>query len=249
MRTPSGSGRALAKVQAEVIHCTKCPRLTRHREHVAVVKVRRYRDWRYWGKPIPSLGDPGARLLVLGLAPAAHGGNRTGRIFTGDRSGDWLYRALHVFGFANQPTSIAPGDGLQLTDCYITAALRCPPPQNRPTRQELETCRPYLVREVALLSRVRVVVLLGRIAFDTFLRVCQQTKIALPRPRPKFAHGARFRLANGLTLLASYHPSQQNTSTRRLTRPMFHAIFREARRLVSHGGSRLPRLEREPSWQ
>ena len=233
IRTRAGGRRALAAVQAEVIYCARCPRLTRHREQVAAQKVRRYRDWEYWGRPIPGFGDPEAPLLILGLAPAAHGGNRTGRIFTGDRSGDWLTRALYTFGFANQPVSIARGDGLKLTDCYITAALRCPPPHNRPTRQELENCRPYLVREVEPLPRLQVVVTLGRIAFDTFLQVCQEIGVALPRPRPRFAHGAHVRLAHGLTLLASYHPSQQNTLTRRLTRPMFHAIFREARRLLS----------------
>ena len=233
MQALSGNRQALAQVQTEVIHCIRCPRLTRYREQVATVKVRRYRDWEYWGRPIPSLGDPDARLLILGLAPAAHGGNRTGRIFTGDRSGDWLCRALYVFGFANQPTSTARGDGLELKDCYITAALRCAPPQNKPTPQELTSCRPYLLRELGLLRKVRVVVALGRIAFDTFLRACHETGVALPRPRPRFAHGARFRLTNGLTLLASYHPSQQNTLTRRLTRAMFHATFREARRLLS----------------
>lgn len=229
----TGIRQNLAQVQREVIRCTRCPRLTRFRQHVAAVKVRRFRGWEYWGRPIPSLGDPRARVLILGLAPAAHGGNRTGRIFTGDRSGDWLFRALYAYGFANQPTSVAQGDGLTLNDCYITAALRCAPPQNRPTRRELETCRPYLLREVSLLPDVRVVIALGRIAFEAFLQVCRQRGIALPRPRPRFAHGARFPLAGGLVLLASYHPSQQNTLTRRLTRPMFHGIFREARRLLS----------------
>ncbi len=237
MQRRSSGRRAMARVQVEVIHCTRCPRLVLHREQVAAQRVRRYRDWEYWGRPIPSFGDPEAALLVVGLAPAAHGGNRTGRIFTGDRSGDWLTRALYTFGFANQPRSIARGDGLKLTNCYVTAALRCPPPQNRPTRRELENCRPYLVQEVRLLPTIRVTVALGRIAFDTFLRVCQEIGVVLPRPRPQFAHGARVRLAHGLTLLASYHPSQQNTLTGRLTRPMFHAIFREARRLLSREGS------------
>lgn len=233
MRALAGNRQRLHQVQHEVIRCTKCPRLTRYRQRVAAVKVRRYRSWEYWGRPIPSFGDPEARVLVLGLAPAAHGGNRTGRIFTGDRSGDWLFRALYIHGFANQPTSIARGDGLKLDDCYVTAALRCAPPQNRPARRELENCRPYLLREVSLLSKVRVVIALGRIAFDTFLRVCRERDITLPRPRPRFGHGVRFSLPSGLMLIASYHPSQQNTLTRRLTRPMFHAIFREARRLLS----------------
>lgn len=233
MRVRAGNRQGLAQVQNEVIHCTKCPRLTRYRQRVAAVKVRRYRDWEYWARPIPSFGDAEARVLILGLAPAAHGGNRTGRIFTGDRSGDWLFRALYRYGFANQPTSIARGDGLKLSDCYVTAALRCAPPRNRPLRQELEKCRPFLVRELALLPNVRVVVALGRIAFDAFLQACRETGIPLPRPRPRFAHGAHFALAGGLLLVASYHPSQQNTLTRRLTRSMFHAIFRNVRRLLS----------------
>ncbi len=233
MGTRTDNRRALARVQAEVMRCTQCSRLTRFRERVAALKVRRYRDWEYWGRPIPSLGGPGAKLLIVGLAPAAHGGNRTGRIFTGDRSGDWLYRALYTFGFANQSASIARGDGLRLRDCYITAAVRCPPPQNKPTRQELTNCRWYLLQELRLLRRVRVVVALGRIAFDTFLRACYETDVALPTPRPRFAHGARFHLANGVILLASYHPSQQNTLTGRLTRPMFHAVFREARKRLT----------------
>ncbi len=232
MRTLSQDRRTLVHIRAEVIHCTRCPRLTRYRKQVAARKVHRYRDWEYWGRPIPGFGDPEARLFILGLAPAAHGGNRTGRIFTGDRSGDWLYRALYTFGFANQPSSVSREDGLELKDCYITAALRCAPPQNKPTLRELTTCRPYLLAELRLLRRVRVVVALGRIAFATFLRACDETGLALPKPRPRFTHGARFRLASGLTLLASYHPSQQNTLTRRLTRPMFHATFRDARRLL-----------------
>lgn len=236
MGTHTDNCRALARVQARVIRCTRCPRLTRYREHVAAVKVRRYRDWEYWGRPIPSLGDSESRLLILGLAPAAHGGNRTGRIFTGDRSGDWLFRALYAFGFANQSTSIARGDGLTLRNCYITAAVRCPPPQNKPSRQELTNCRSYLLQELGLLRNVRVVVALGRIAFDAFLRACHEKGVALPTPRPRFAHGARFPLPNGTILLASYHPSQQNTLTRRLTRPMFHAVFRKARRLLSRRG-------------
>lgn len=232
-RALSPAGRALVQLQNKIIQCTRCARLTRYRERVATQKVRRYRDWEYWGRPIPSFGDPEARLLILGLAPAAHGGNRTGRIFTGDRSGDWLYRALYTFGFANQPSSRSREDGLELQDCYISAALRCAPPQNTPTRQELTNCRPYLRSELAQLSKVRVVVALGRIAFDTFLQTCDDNGVALPKPRPRFAHGARFRLANGLILLASYHPSQQNTLTGRLTRPMFHAVFRVAHRLLS----------------
>lgn len=222
----------VAGVQAEVIRCGRCPRLVAYRERVATVKTRRFRDWEYWGKPVPGFGDPEARLLILGLAPAAHGGNRTGRIFTGDRSGDWLMRALYTFGFANQPTSVAWGDGLKLTDCYITAAARCAPPHNRPTPEELENCRPYLLQELTLLPRICVVIALGRIAFDTFLRAYREGSVPPPAPRPRFAHGERFRLRKGMILLASYHPSQQNTQTRRLTRPMFHAVFREARRLL-----------------
>jgi len=215
-----------------VVACRRCPRLVAHRERVAQEKVRRYRDDEYWGKPIPGFGDPNARLLIVGLAPAAHGGNRTGRMFTGDRSGDFLYRALHRAGFANQPWSRRRDDGLALYDCYITAAVRCAPPGNKPIPNELATCRPYLVEEIRLLRHVRVIVALGRIAFDAFLKAWVDVGRPLPIPRPAFGHGAMVKLPEGVWLLASYHPSQQNTQTGRLTPAMFQRIFDRACRAL-----------------
>jgi uracil-DNA glycosylase family 4 len=222
----------LEVVQADVVACRRCPRLVAHRERVAQEKVRRYRDDEYWGKPIPGFGDPNARLLIVGLAPAAHGGNRTGRMFTGDRSGDFLYRALHRAGFANQPWSRRRDDGLALYDCYITAAVRCAPPGNKPIPNELATCRPYLVEEIRLLRHVRVIVALGRIAFDAFLKVWVDVGRPLPIPRPAFGHGVMVKLPEGVWLLASYHPSQQNTQTGRLTPAMFQRIFDRAWRAL-----------------
>jgi uracil-DNA glycosylase family 4 len=227
---------SLRLVQATVLACRKCPRLVAHREYVARVKVRRYRDEEYWGKPIPSFGDPEARLLIVGLAPAAHGGNRTGRIFTGDRSGDFLYAALHRAGFANQPWSRHRADGLALRDCYITAAVRCVPPQNTPTPMEAGTCRPYLVEEIRLLRQVRVVVALGRIAFEAFLKAWVEAGRLPPSQRPRFAHGGMAELPGEVRLLASYHPSQQNTQTGRLTPAMFRRIFARARQVLSGPG-------------
>jgi uracil-DNA glycosylase len=186
----------------------------------------------YWGKPVPGFGDPGARLFVIGLAPAAHGGNRTGRIFTGDRSGDWLYEALHRFGFANQPQSVHKDDGLRLVDSYIAAVVRCAPPDNKPLPSEFDHCRPYFLEELRLLKEVRVVVALGKIAFDQYLKACRDLGLGLPAPMPRFGHGVVARLPSGVTLIGSYHPSQQNTFTGRLTRPMFHGVFREARAVV-----------------
>ena len=220
------------RLNAGVVACRKCPRLVAHRERVAQEKVRRYRDDEYWGKPIPGFGDPNARLLIVGLAPAAHGGNRTGRMFTGDRSGDFLYRALHRAGFANQPWSRRRDDGLALYDCYITAAVRCAPPGNKPIPNELATCRPYLVEEIRLLRHVRVIVALGRIAFDAFLKAWVDVGRPLPIPRPAFGHGAMVKLPEGVWLLASYHPSQQNTQTGRLTPAMFQRIFDRACRAL-----------------
>ncbi len=220
-------------VQATVVTCRRCPRLVAHRELVAREKVRRYRQEEYWGKPIPGFGDPEARLLIVGLAPAAHGGNRTGRIFTGDRSGDFLYHALFRAGFANQPRSRHRQDGLALRDCYITAAVRCAPPGNKPTPDEQATCRPYLVEELRLLRRIRIVVALGRIAFEAFLKAWVQAGRPLPAPRPGFAHGALAELPGSVLLLASYHPSQQNTQTGRLTTAMFHRIFTRARKALA----------------
>lgn len=223
----------LQVLHATVVACRKCPRLAAYRERVAQAKVRRYRDEEYWGKPIPGFGDPEARLLIVGLAPAAHGGNRTGRIFTGDRSGDFLFAALHRAGFANQPWSRHRGDGLRLLDCYITAAARCAPPENKPTPRELATCRLYLVEELHLLHRVRVVVALGRIAFEAFLKAWVGAGGQFPSDRPRFAHGATAELPGGVRLVASYHPSQQNTQTGRLTPEMFRRIFASARRFLA----------------
>jgi uracil-DNA glycosylase family 4 len=195
---------------------------------VAQEKVKRYRDQEYWGKPIPSFGDPQARLLIIGLAPAAHGGNRTGRIFTGDRSGDWLYGALHEAGFANQPTSRHKDDGLVLNDCYITAAVHCAPPDNKPMPEEFAACRPYLLQELTLLRRDRVVVALGQIAFAAYLTACRELGFSLPTPLPRFGHGTQVALKD-VTLIGSYHPSQQNTFTGRLTREMFAVVFQLAK--------------------
>ncbi len=224
----SAASDPLARLAARVSRCRACPRLVAHRERVARERVARFRDWTYWGRPVPGFGDPAARLLVVGLAPAAHGGNRTGRIFTGDESGNWLYRALHAAGFANQPTSVARDDGLRLTDVYVTAAARCAPPGNRPTPTELARCRPFLGRELDLLAGLAVVVVLGKVAHDAFLAALVARGARVPSPRPRFAHAAEHRLPNGLLLLCSYHPSQQNTFTGRLTREMLDGVFRRA---------------------
>ena len=196
-------------------------------------KVARFRDWTYWGRPVPGFGDPAARLLVVGLAPAAHGGNRTGRIFTGDESGNWLYAALHRAGFASQPTSTRRDDGLRLADAFVSAVARCAPPANRLMPGEVERCRPYLLRELEVLDRLRVVVVLGGVAHAGFLAAERVRGEMVPRPAPRFAHLAEHRLPSGLTLLCSYHPSQQNTFTGRLTRPMLDAVFARARTLLS----------------
>jgi len=222
----------LSALHRRIIACRSCRRLVAHRERVAREKRRAYLDWDYWGKPLPGFGDPAARLLIVGLAPAAHGGNRTGRIFTGDRSGDWLYAALHRFGFANQPTSTHRGDGLRLIDAYVTAAARCAPPDNKPTRRELDNCRPFLERELQLLPTTRVVVALGRVAFDACLAALSASGHAVPRPRPPFAHARACRL-DTVTLIASYHPSQRNTQTGMLTHRMFDRVFALARERIS----------------
>lgn len=215
-----------------VVACNRCPRLRVHCRRVAREKKRAYRDSDYWGRPVPSFGDPNARLLIVGLAPAAHGANRTGRMFTGDSSGEWLYEALHRFGFASQPTSLSSDDGLELEDCYITAAARCAPPGNRPTKDELANCREYLERELVLLSRTRVVLVLGHIAHRQWLEAAGWWDEMTPGDRPQFAHGAATSLPDGRTVLCSYHPSRQNTNTGRLTRHMWHAVFRKAQALV-----------------
>jgi uracil-DNA glycosylase family 4 len=217
----------LDRVTAEVTSCFACPRLVAWREKVAVEKRASFAGEEYWGRPIPGFGDPDASLLVVGLAPAAHGGNRTGRVFTGDRSGDWLFRALHRAGYANQPTSVSRDDGLQLTGAYIAAAVRCAPPANKPTPEERDTCLPYLEREWALLRGVRVVVVLGSFAYQV---VAGMTGL---RPRPRFGHGVEATLPDGKLLICSYHPSQQNTFTGTLTEPMFDAVFERARSVTS----------------
>ncbi|HBP86535.1 MAG TPA: uracil-DNA glycosylase [Nitrospirales bacterium] len=224
--------KSLILLQQTIVDCVTCHRLTTYRQAIAREKVKRFQDWDYWGRPVPGFGDLNAQVFVVGLAPAAHGGNRTGRVFTGDRSGDWLYEALHVFGFANQAGSTHREDGLTLSNCYVAAVVRCAPPANKPTKAEFEACRPYLQEELRLLRGVKVVVALGKIAFDEYLRTCQAMGFHIPSPRPKFGHGSRYKLPWGVTLICSYHPSQQNTFTGTLTRPMFYGIFRAVRKLV-----------------
>jgi uracil-DNA glycosylase family 4 len=220
------------QAQGEIVECTRCPRLVEYRENVACEKVRRFRDQEYWGRPVPSLGGIDSRLLIIGLAPAAHGGNRTGRIFTGDRSGDWLYRALYNFGFANQPTSTNRHDGLRLIDCYITAAIHCAPPDNKPLLSELANCRPYLFEELQRLKKVRVVVPLGLIGFKTYFSSRKQLAMPNPTPLPPFGHGLAAQLPDGITVISSYHPSQQNTQTGKLTEKMLDDVFRKARKIL-----------------
>jgi len=223
----------LARLNARIIACEKCPRLRRHCRKMARIKRAAFRDWEYWGKPAPGFGDPEAELLLIGLAPAAHGTNRTGRVFTGDRSGDFLYAALFRAGFSNQPTSVSRDDGLQLSRCFITAAARCAPPGNKPTRSELANCRPYLEEELKLLKKVRAVLALGRIAFDNYLELLKQQGHIGSRAAYRFAHGASYELPPSLPrLFASYHPSQQNTQTGRLTTKMFDEVLFGVRRYI-----------------
>lgn len=240
---PMDAAMDLDTLNRRITSCRKCPRLVAYREKVAREKVARFRGWTYWGRPVPGFGDPQARILVVGLAPAAHGGNRTGRVFTGDRSGDWLYRALFRAGFANQPTSVSRDDGLRLRGAYIAAAVRCAPPQNRPSAAEFYRCAPYLEAEVALLGDLRVVVALGHIAMDRFLGAWKATGHEVPRPRPPFGHGRTFDL-DGLTLITSYHPSQRNTQTGLLSEAMFDDIFRKARSLAATPRTRSPTKRR-----
>ncbi|MCC6537653.1 MAG: uracil-DNA glycosylase [Bryobacterales bacterium] len=222
----------LAILQKQIAACELCPRLREHCQRVAVEKRRAYRDQEYWGRPVPSFGDPAARLLIVGLAPGAHGANRTGRMFTGDASGDFLYAAMHATGWASQPTSTHRGDGLTLIDCYITASGRCAPPDNKPLPAELAACRPYLAAELTLLKNVRVAMALGRLAFDTCLAVYG----VAAKSRYRFAHGAVHELGAGKPLLlSSYHPSQQNTSTGRLTQTMLRDVFQHAAELCRGG--------------
>ncbi len=224
---------SLRVLNQEVVECCRCPRLVEYREHIGRIQRRAYRGQQYWSRPLSGFGDPQARLLIIGLAPGAHGANRTGRMFTGDRSGEFLYRALWETGFANQPQSVCRDDGLLLNDAYITAPVRCAPPDNKPTRQEIFACRPYLVREIALLKNVRIVVALGGIALDAYLSLLQDGGAVKSRSAFHFAHGACFEThPEGPLVLTSYHPSQQNTSTRRLTANMLREIFERARQLL-----------------
>jgi uracil-DNA glycosylase family 4 len=219
----------LKQIERQVIACTRCPRLVAHRCQIAETKRRAYRDWDYWGKPIPGFGDPKARLLVIGLAPAAHGGNRTGRVFTGDSSGDLLFDTLYRAGFSNQPQSVARDDGLRLRGAYITAAARCAPPGNKPLPEEFRNCREYLEREIDLLREVKVVVALGKIAFDAYLSILKDRGLITRRSQFVFAHGAVHKLPPPLpVLITCYHPSRQNTQTGKLTREMFTGVFQLA---------------------
>ncbi len=224
----------LARVEQTVIACRKCPRLVQYREEVARTKRRAFREWTYWGRPVPGFGDARAKLLIVGLAPAAHGANRTGRMFTGDRSGDFLYAQLYAAGFASQPTSVRAGDGLELRDAFISAAARCAPPDNRPLPEELSNCAGYLEEETAILQP-RAVLALGAIAFHAYLRLLVRQGHLASRAKHVFSHGAEFPLPGGLPhLFASYHPSQQNTQTGRLTPAMFAAVLRRIRRVLKH---------------
>ena len=221
---------ALAELSAEIVNCFRCPRLVAWRELVAREKVARFRDEPYWGRPLPGFGDPDARVLIVGLAPAAHGGNRTGRVFTGDASGDFLWRALHTLGMADRPSSRRADDGLTLTDAYIAAAVRCAPPLNRPTIQERDNCAPYLVREMAILDHVRVIVPLGQFGWDAVFRALAKLGHAA-RPRPKFGHGAEARVGP-YAVIGSFHPSQQNTFTGKLSQEQLVGVLRRARELA-----------------
>jgi uracil-DNA glycosylase family 4 len=222
----------LNRLNAELLACKRCPRLVAYREQIATEKRRAYRDWDYWGKPVPGFGDPGARVVVLGLAPGAHGSNRTGRPFTGDASGNFMYPVLYETGFASQPTAIDRNDGLVLKNLYITAAVRCAPPDNKPLPQELANCAPYLDRELQALRDAKVIVALGKIGFDAFLNYLKRSGMLKNKAGYIFQHGACYQMPDGRTLLASYHPSNQNTQTGKLTRQMLLRIFKEAAQLA-----------------
>jgi uracil-DNA glycosylase family 4 len=222
----------LARLNEEILACRLCPRLEAHCKQVAREKRRAYLDWEYWAKPVPGFGDVNARVLILGLAPGAHGSNRTGRPFTGDASGKFLYPVLYKTGFASQPESVNREDGLRLRDAYITSVIRCAPPGNKPAPEEIANCSAFLDREIAALRKVKVVVALGKIGFDGYLAYLKRHEIIVTRAAYKFGHGLKYKMPNGVWLLASYHPSQQNTLTGKLTEPMFTAIFREAAKLV-----------------
>jgi len=224
----------LSSLNKRIIACRQCPRLVQWREEIARTKVRRFAQDDYWGKPVPGFGDPDAQLLIVGLAPAAHGANRTGRMFTGDESGNWLYRALHKAGFASQPSSLSGNDGLVLKNCYITAVCRCAPPQNKPMAKEIENCRPFIMDELHALKYLRVIVGLGKVGFDGIFDCIRQLGRTRLKTRPRFSHGAIVSLNDTLTLIGSYHPSQQNTFTGVLTLSQFNAIFSKANMMLHH---------------
>jgi uracil-DNA glycosylase family 4 len=227
---------SLKVIEQQVASCRACPRLVAWREQVGREKRRAYMEWDYWARGVPGFGDPAARLLILGLAPAAHGANRTGRVFTGDRSGDWLFAALHRAGFASQPTSTHLDDGLALTDVWVTASVKCAPPDNKPLPAERDACFPFAVAELAALPNLRAMVCLGKFAWDNALRLLRDAGYAIPSPLPVFGHAAQARIEPGLTLIGSYHPSQQNTFTGRLTEPMLDAVFTAARQAIETPG-------------
>lgn len=226
---------SLTQLSDQIQICERCPRLREHCRRIARVRKREYADQEYWGRPVPGFGDPLARLLIVGLAPGAHGSNRTGRPFTGDASGEWLYEALHRYGWASHPHSRSRSDDLTLTGCFITAAARCAPPDNRPSIEELELCRPYLETELRLLSEVRVVLALGRIGWEGWLKAAGWWERLGVKGRPRFAHGGQTLLPDGTTLISSFHPSRQNTNTGRLTRPMWYRVFEQIRTIVAAG--------------
>ena len=237
----------LVQLNCEVVACSKCPRLVAYREKVAREKKRAWRNWEYWGKPVPGFGDPKARVMILGLAPGAHGSNRTGRPFTGDASGNFMYPVLYETGFASQAAATSRHDGLRLKGVYITAAIRCAPPANKPLPQELANCAPFLDREIAGLRELRVVVALGRIGFDAYLNYLKRRGLLRSKAAYLFAHGVKYQLPDGKILLASYHPSNQNTQTGKLTRAMFVKIFQEAARLIYAGVPFPPRTKQGPA--
>lgn len=220
-------------LQADIVQCAKCPRLVKWREKVARVKTARFSEWEYWGKPVPGFGDPDARVLIVGLAPGAHGANRTGRMFTGDASGNWLYGTLHKFGFASQLLSLSADDGMKLKDCYITAALRCAPPANKPTKNELHNCSPFILDELRILFNIRIIVALGKVAFDSVFDAYRELHMTTISKRPEFRHGAEVPLNYRQILVASYHPSQQNTFTGKLTHSMFDAVFARVKKILA----------------
>jgi uracil-DNA glycosylase family 4 len=222
----------LHTLNEQIVACRKCPRLVEYRERVAQEKRRAFREQRYWGKPVPGFGDPQAKLLILGLAPAAHGGNRTGRVFTGDRSGDFLFAALYAAGFANQPTSVQRDDGLQLKNAYVAAAARCAPPDNKPLLSELANCRPYLLRELEILQP-KAVLALGKIGWEAYLTILKEQGSIVARAAFAFAHGAEADLPNGVRLFGVYHPSQQNTQTGRVTPAMYAKVLRRIQKFLS----------------